>query len=192
VAHELGHFHIPRHRKEGVKFECLESDMRACDTDARQLEWEANDFAAELLMPYRLFASDAGRRDVSFATADALASDGMYDVSMTAAAWRIVQTVRDRCALVVSIGGRVAWVARSRSFGLPLIDRGQPLDPGTLAAAAIRGEGVASSPEEVPWHSWFGDIPEADGRLFESTHFVRTLDQVLSLLWFVEGDIGDD
>lgn len=192
ISHEMGHFLIPRHRKDGRNFQCLEIDMRVRDTDARQLEWEANDFAAELLMPSRLFGADAAGRDVGFAAVEQLAGQDMYDVSVTAAAWRLVQTVRDRCALVVCSGGRVQWVARSRSFGLPLIERGQPPEPESLAAAAVRGEGVVSAPQEVPWHAWFGDTRRADGRLYESTHIVRQLNQVASLVWFIEGEGEDD
>ncbi len=192
IAHELGHFLIPRHGREGQTFQCFEADMRARDTDARQLEWEANDFAAELLMSPRHFGADAARRDVSFASVEQLAGPDMYDVSVTAAAWRVVQTVRDRCALVVSVGGNVKWVVRSRSFGLPLIERDQPVDRDSLAAAAFRGDGPVNAPEEVPWHAWFADSPKAGGRLYESTHVVPQLGQVASLLWFIEGDSEDD
>lgn len=59
IAHELGHFHIPSHRKRPSR-PCREDDMDArADTDpGRNYEWEANDFAAELLMPRSLFEVD--------------------------------------------------------------------------------------------------------------------------------------
>src|SRR4051812_26261507 len=45
VAHELGHYHIPKHAGL-ARTPCAERDLRARSHDARQAEWEANDFAA--------------------------------------------------------------------------------------------------------------------------------------------------
>jgi Zn-dependent peptidase ImmA (M78 family) len=79
IAHELGHYHIPSH--SGVNGFCSDTDMRARSTDSRQKEWEANDFAAELLMPHALFSADVGKREISAATAMDLASAEMYNVA---------------------------------------------------------------------------------------------------------------
>lgn len=193
IAHELGHFHIPSHVRAGLQGSCFDADLRARSTDAKRQEWEANDFAAELLMPQRLFSTDVSARDVSIASATDLASTGMYDVSVLAAAWRLVQTTREAAALVVSTEGRVTWVAKSDAFRLWLTERNQLLHPGTLAAAGFRREGFADRPRAVPMGAWLEQTTTRPGVLLESTYGIDRLNQVVSLLWHVESELtGDD
>lgn len=194
IAHELGHFHIPSHAKSrtaGISY-CADRDMRARSSDAKQREWEANDFATELLMPKSLFSADVKRLDVSIGSAQRLAAPDMYDVSLTAAAWRIIQTTRERCAMVVSTGGSVEWVVRSDSFRLPITERNQQLHPDTFAAAAFRGEDAQEKPHEVPMGVWLESSSNETGSLLESTHKIPSLDQVISMLWFIEEDSDED
>ena len=183
LAHELGHFHIPAHASRQVVGPCADADLRARSTDVRILEWEANEFAAELLMPRRLFSKDVSRIDFSISQAQRLAGPAMYDVSLTAAAWRMVQTSREPCAVVVATAGRVEWIARSSSFRLPLTERHQPLHPDTLAAGTFRGEGSILHPRKVPVGVWLEEAVSFRGELLESTFGVSQYDQVLSLLW---------
>lgn len=183
IAHELGHFHIPRHRSAGDLLQCLEPDLRARSQDVKRIEWEANDFATEVLMPARLFRVDARDRDISFRSVYELASPAMYDVSVTAAAWRVVQTSREACALVVCQAGRIAWVVRSSSFPFLILEKGQAPQPTTHAAAVLRGETVNEDPRAVEAFSWIDGPAVAQCDPFESTHLIPKLDQVLSLLW---------
>lgn len=136
IAYELGHFHLPTHRAAHVQGRCNERDLRTRGNDVDRREWEANDFAAELLMPHRLFAEDARRLSISVDSVDRLASPDMYDVSRLAAAWRLVQITREPAALVVSTHGVVEWLVRSESFAGRLTERQQSLSPETMAAAA--------------------------------------------------------
>lgn len=192
IAHELAHFHMPTHRKANLQGGCSEADLTARGTDSQTQEWEANDFAAEILMPFRLFSEDARKRDVSISTAEALADPAMYDVSLLAAARRIVDTTRQAAALVVSHAGRVSWVIRSMPFGGWITERGQRLLPDTLASAAFRGEGTTSHPRQVPAAAWFDDALSADGTLLESTYRIGQTDEVVSLLWRTESAHADD
>jgi hypothetical protein len=183
LAHELGHYHIPRHRTAGEHLQCAEVDLRCRSQDAKRLEWEANEFASELLMPALQFRADTARKDICFSSVYELAAPEMYHVSVTAAAWRVVQTSLEPCALVVAQEQRVQWVARSRNFPPYLVERNQILSPETLAASAFRGEGPSASARDVDWFQWLEHEPAARGTLVESTHAVPRLRQVLSLLW---------
>lgn len=193
LAHELGHFHIPRHKDVGLMLSCADSDLRARVADARQLEWEANDFATELLMPWRLFARDVAEKEATFRTVAELAGPEMYDVSLTAAAWRLVETSREACALVVSTDGQVEWIVKSSSWHYPLAERRRPLPRGSVAEAVSRGEAPDASAEAVDPLVW---LASSDGRwvgpdgveMFESTHAIPRLRQALSLLWVIEAD----
>ena len=149
---------------------------------AGRVEWEANSFAAELLMPTRLFRRDARTRDVSFEVAYELMSRDMYDVSATAAARRMVQVTNEPCALVVTRQGRVEWQERSR-FYYPMATRGQLVRGGTIAAAVTGGDSPNAGAEPVDPADWLDRLPEGDFTLLESTHVIPSLEQVLSLLW---------
>lgn len=193
LAHELGHYHIPKHKDVGLMLSCADADLRARASDARQLEWEANDFATELLMPRRLFAQDVAGREATFRTVRELAGPEMYDVSLTAAAWRLIQTSREACALVVSTDGQVEWIVRSEAWHYPLAERRRPLPSGSVAAAVARGEAPNPYAESLDPPVW---LASSDGRwvapggleMFESTHAVPRLRQVVSLLWVVSSD----
>lgn len=191
IAHELGHYHIPKHKN--VDGYCVDRDMRARLTDARRREWEANDFATELLMPRKLFFDDARKLDVSIASAGTLAGPDQYDVSVMASAWRIVQTTREPAAIVVSVDGQVEWIYRSDAFRLPLTERGQRLHTDTLAAATFREQSATPHPHDVDSAVWLDRAADVHGTLFESTHFIPSLNQAVSLLWLADGDdeLGD-
>ena len=142
-------------------------------------------------MPRRLFAGDVAKIDASFKTVATLASAEMYDVSFTAAAWRLTETTRESCALVVSTDGVVEWVVCSDAWRYPLAERRRPLPGASMAAAVVRGEAPSAIPESVDPTAW---LASSDGRvrppggleLLESTHAIPRLNQVLSLLWAVE------
>lgn len=186
IAHELGHFHIPTHNH--VNGACHEADLNAGENSKAILEWEANDFAAELLMPFGRFATDTDARSLSIATAIELASPEFYDVSIMAAALRMVRTTRHSAALVVSTNGRVSWSSRSESFRGWLPDRGELLHHDSLASATYRQVEQSEVPLAVPFNAWFDRSPRAGGELLESTYRIDSQEQIVSLLWHVDGD----
>lgn len=191
ISHELGHFHIPSHAD--VSGWCSNADLRAMESDTRVREWEANDFAAELLMPQRLFAGDVAARDISIATAAELSGPAWYDVSVMAAALRIVQTTSQPAALVVSTNGRVSWHVRSDAFRLWLPRPQERLHHDTLAAAGFRQVEISERPVPVPAVAWNEGRKPIRGDLLESTYRIDRLEQIVSLLWHVdaEGELDD-
>lgn len=192
LAHELGHYHIPKHKDAGDRLRCADADLRARDSDRNAMEWEANDFAAELLMPRTLFSQDIRKRDVSFRTVECLAGPEMYNVSRTAAAWRLVQLTREACALVVSSGGKVQWVVRSDAFRYSVPERHQTVAHGTVAAGVFRGEISSDEPERVDAHQWLDSTHGLEVDLYESTFVIPSLNQTLSLLWVPEMEADED
>jgi hypothetical protein len=190
IAHELGHYHIPTHSH--VEGFCTDADLRATESDSRLQEWEANDFAAELLMPHKLFGADADARSISMASAIELAGPSLYDVSLLAASLRMVQTTRQAGAIVVSANGRVSWSRKSDNFRLWLPGPGDHLHHDTMAAAAYRRVEASEEPRPVPIAAWADSRRQARGELLESVYRIDSQEQVVSLLWHVEDDDGDD
>lgn len=190
IAHELGHFHIPWHTD--VSGYCQESDLLASDGSSALKEWEANDFATELLMPEHLFTADTATREVSIRSAIALADATMYDVSLMAASLRMVQTTRDAAAIVVSSNGRVSWSRKSDNFRLWLPGAGDRLQQDTMAAAAYRRVETSDQPRPVPITAWVDSRRRTRGELLESVYRIDSQEQIVSLLWYVGDDGGDD
>lgn len=189
IAHELGHYHIPTHRGRETGW-CGEDDMAARAETARTIEWEANDFAAEMLMPRTLFARDTKRRDPTFEQVGQLADPDMYDVSRTAAALRFVEVTRQRCALVCAKDGVIEWVAKSDDFPYRIHWIGDPVPPGSVASFTFDGDGPVATAEELDPYIWLEIEQRRPVELFESTLAVPTQDQVLSLVWVVpEGSL---
>ena len=192
IAHELGHYHIPSQKLAGFVGACADADLRANNSATRRMEWEANDFAAELLMPERIFGRDVELRAPTFGSVQVLAATSMYGVSVTAAAWRLVQTTKCSCALVVSTGGTIDWVARSANFNFPMSLRGVKVHPDSVAGSVNRGERLGSEDcHAVSIDCWLNPHWPIQATLYESVHRIAKLDQVLSLIW-LDDEVNDD
>ncbi|MEQ1854895.1 MAG: ImmA/IrrE family metallo-endopeptidase [Longimicrobiales bacterium] len=191
IAHELGHFYMPTHKDKPMGW-CGEEDMTARAGSGKQYEWEANDFAAELLMPRRPFQSDAQGRDPIFRDLVELADPGMYDVSVTAAALRYVEVTSEACALVCSRAGAIEWVAKSDAFRYRVPWRGDALPGASVARAVCNGAEPNDGAETLDPYVWL-EVEHGDSlEVFESTLSIPSQGQVLSLVWVVAEDSGHD
>jgi hypothetical protein len=104
---------------------------------------------AELLMPRALFSADARHRPICFDTVEYPAGSDMDQVSRTTAAWRLIRTTSEPCALVTKRAERFEWVARSEAFAYWIPERGQPVGSESVAAAILRGEAPSLLAERV-------------------------------------------
>lgn len=111
LAHEFGHYLLHRlEHPDGIY--CTEEDMRSWDSKNRRVESEANEFAANLLMPFDDFRNQIAARDK--ADLDMLsACASRYEVSMQAAILRWLQYTTRRSVLVVSREGFILWARSS-------------------------------------------------------------------------------
>lgn len=182
IAHELGHLYIPTHSKRPRGW-CSANAMAVKDGAGDRLESEANDFAAELLMPQHLIAKDAALLSPSFASITKLASADHYDVSVTAAAVRYVDVTRSACALVCSQDGVIRWVLKSESFVYRIPWRDDRLPKMSLATSEL----VVQEPQELAPHVWLELAQRRPVELFESTHRIPSQRQTLSLVWVEDG-----
>ena len=184
IAHELGHYHIPTHRRHANR-PCGEKDFSANTVGKDDLEIEANDFAVEILMPRAPFLADSAKLTPSIESVLRLAAEDMYDVSVTAAALRYVRLSGEACALVSSRDGKVDWAIRSDSFFYRIPSKGDALPMQSLARFTHAGEAPTHGAHSLDPHTWFELEQRGDPELFESTHAIPSQRQVLSLLWTV-------
>jgi hypothetical protein len=107
-AHELGHFMCHRHIKD--TFEDGEGSLNNFTVD---IEYEANLFAATLLMPANIIRTEFGNVNWSI---DVLCELGnRFECSLQASALRFMKIHHKPAAFVVSRDGMVLWATKSSS-----------------------------------------------------------------------------
>jgi len=176
VAHELGHFEL--HAMVTQLAACTSQDMQA-DYKASAPELEANWFAAELLMPAKLFTKELGHTVPEFDSVRRLAS--YFDTTMTATAVRMVELSDEECAFVVSEKGRVRWWRASERFrDRYWLECGRRLPVESAAGAVFAGERPSIVSVRVDAVAWTG---KDDGEeWWEDVVVSERYGQVFSLL----------
>lgn len=179
VCHELAHIVLglpSDHTTQWWSYAKRTPDEISCDV-----------FAAELLLPYRIFKPVAEKELLGLAAVDALA--GRFVASITATGSRFATVVSTPCAFVLSEQGKVRYASRSTSLRaanawiLPRTD----LPNGSASARARAGEACNGS-EEIDADLWFTDW-DRGGVLLEQARHLNRWDQTLTLLWFEDEEV---
>lgn len=192
IAHELGHYFIERHHSYFVH-RGRPHPSKGEFANERQIEREADAFAASLLMPSRML----GRLlegEPTFAKVRRLADT--FQTSVVSTAIRSVQFSDFPCALAAVHDSSVAWMVASQ----PLIRGGcYPRSKVPLASRTSRerwliftaGGDPAGSKDALVEH-WF-ETYDQEGLdnivLSEEYHAVRSMGTVLVLLTLDEDDL---
>jgi len=175
IAHEIGHCVL---HKSGSVTPCTKGDLFRYEDGNR--EAEANWFAAELLMPGKLFEPLCDVQEPTFKTIEEIARK--FRTTLTATSIRFVQLGPERCALVWSEDGKVKWWVRSADFP-GWIDRGRTLSGLSHASDVFRSKALPKGLQPVPQHAWL-DSQVAGGRdVMEETLDFSRLGAALTLLW---------
>ncbi len=144
-------------------------------------------FAAELLLPYKLFKPRVDAAELGFAAIGELADE--FDASLMSTGSRFATFSRELCAFVLSEGGKVRYSSRSTSLrdAKAWIRSGSDLSKDSYSARVRSGE-APSGPEEADPDQWFEDW-DRDGSLYEDVRHLGQWDQTLTLLWFDDEDL---
>lgn len=186
AAHELGHFEL--HRDSDQLTLCSDKDLLYWYKNIRPEEREANEFAAELLMPQDLFQprcqSDQPNLDIIGALADE------FRTSFTATALRYIEFCPHRCAIVVSENNTIKWYQATEDFGYHLAV-GARLHPNSLAIDFFNDKEMPTTLEQVLATSWLsGEKFSSDSVIQEHSVGLPSYNAVLTLLW-IDEDIDD-
>lgn len=182
LAHELGHFSIPSHRRS--KFECNTDFLNPFNKNPL-IEVEANQFASELLLPERLLKPMLHTYKPDFKSIGELSED--CGTSITATAIKFAKLTEDCCALLASSGNKIKWFQKSSSFPY-WIEHGGSISSGTLTASySLKGVSQEAETQEVHATYWFSEKGiDSNTTLFESCVPMPDYDVVLTMLWFPE------
>ena len=178
ICHEIAHFtlNLPSDHETQPWWSAKRPlAERLCDS-----------FAAEVLLPDRLFRPLVEDTSLSLASIDELAARSL--ASTTATGFRFAAVVSTPCAFVLSEDGKVRYASRSRA----LVDAGAWIAPRVdLPQGTISERARANSAEgrgEIDAEVWFGDW-ERGGMLLEEARQLPKWDQTLTLLWFENGEV---
>ena len=182
LSHELGHWEM---HIETQAFICTREKLRDYRSDP--IESEANTFASELLMPTHMVRPLIQSNEPSLRTARLVADE--FNVSVTAAAIRMLLETRHECFLVTSRGRHVEWwISGSDRFGLWMESK-QSLSTDTIAYHLTSDTEAPAEPEIVPTESWFLHLPSPDRiEISEDSMRLGNTGFVLSMLVLVDTD----
>lgn len=181
LAHELGHWLL--HKNVSQVLACTSDDMVA-KYKASKPEIEANYFAAELLMPEKLFAPRIKGRLPTIASIKEHA--GFFLTTLTATATRWIDLTDDYCAVFFSEEGKLRWWRESKELqGRFWLDAGSRLSPNSVAGAYfLRGE-IPGAAERVDAEVWVEDAERlGEDKLIEEAFVMERYGQVMSILRF--------
>lgn len=183
LAHELGHLEL--HKKIQSQFNC---DKRAFEEwfskqAAALREIEANEFAAELLLPEEFVKAELTTGKPSFQSLDRIGEK--YHTSLMATARRFIEMTPEACAVVAYDDKNIRYHWRSKLFET----QGYWVTPGkldgyTYAYDAANGKTVADRMSSVDVTAWF-EVRDylREETIQEQTRFFPGLNFGMSLLW---------
>ena len=178
IAHELGHWEM--HSKVTQFAVCTDDDMVA-NYKASAPEIEANIFAAELLMPTKLFGAEIESAVPSFSLISHLAE--RFQTSLTAAVLRFIDLSPEACAIVFAENNRIKWWRASKSFS-HWLRAGSSLPTCSLASRYFTGKPEPREPQESLLDEWVSSSEDLHSETIVEQAFVfDRYNRTASLLW---------
>lgn len=184
AAHELGHYEM--HRSLRPIFSDTEEDLMNWYKAGPQ-ETEANEFAAEFLMPSELFYKECERKKFEPKVIEHLAN--RFGVSKTAAILKFVKRGNHPVFVVYCKDNKVKWFKRSDDFyHFSHLKMNAAPPTGTVAYEMFLGKKayVGDEAKQDIWKSdWFEmrSEDEPDTRFFEYCLFAKSYNYTISVIW---------
>jgi len=180
IAHELGHF-FNSGKKNGSYF-CSGLDIRGIKQDITA-EVDANDFAAELLMPEDWFVRFTKGRMIGKKLLSEIAE--YFNISLSAAALRYAEIGNHPVAVIMSKDGIVKWNRINKHFTFHFIRNGSKVNDLSYTSEFFKGEKIPDDPEEILADAWFAEDfnYKKDYFIYEQNIPMYRYNSVLTLLW---------
>lgn len=177
LAHELGHFELH-----------ADSPVFACDAAAfivwnqrRPEEYEANVFAAEILMPVLAFREAA--RDLPPGIESVRLLARRFGTTLSATAIRCAKLGIWRCAVAFTQENSISWVSTSDDYPYRRARCGT-VHPYSGASEFYQENKISERPTLTPVSAWFiDDDAGPDEQHYEACLAMRQLNCTLSLIW---------
>ena len=197
LAHELGHYFIPGHPEALLKDEGMHYS-KAGYIAKHPCEREADIFATEFLMPWKLIDPLVNRGQRGFEAVNLLADS--CGSSLLASAIRYTEVTRECVVVVVSCRGIVEFMTASepfRSGGIGWLERGDLLSHKVPSSRLALDETWINSSQVVQEGTyldhWFASAPHVE--IEEDVVGLGSYGRMLSVLfmdWSPEEQLEDD
>ncbi|MEL7585265.1 MAG: ImmA/IrrE family metallo-endopeptidase [Prolixibacteraceae bacterium] len=184
AAHELGHYEL--HRNIRPIFSDTEEDLMNWYRGGPQ-EIEANEFAAEFLMPSDIFSKECEKKKFGPSVIEYLAN--RFHVSKTAAILKFVKRGNHPVFVVYCKNGKMKWWKKSDDFYYYSLFQHDTAPPsGSVAYEVLnnkKGYYGDEAKQEVWKSDWFQmrNEKEQDTRFYEYCLFVQSYNYTVSVIW---------
>lgn len=179
LAHELGHFELHRNI---MHFICDEEALLDWH-NSNPREYEANTFAAEMLMPKELFIRECNGKKFSLDLIRELSS--IFHTSVTATAFRYAEIGSTPIVVAFSANNKIKWYKCHKEFPLQFVKVNADLSKDSYAYDFFKLGSVPSEPDKVPAYAWFQRDYNCHKYNFfnEQCHVLPRYNSVLSIIW---------
>ena len=181
IAHELGHFFLHPNTRQ---IETVDNEQTTNWSERQETEeYEANLFAAELLLPKLILGQRISAKEPSFELIKELAAE--FHTTLTATAVQFVLTTTEECVLVSSTNRQRLWFIPSRGFSFTMLE--DTYIHGHSCAAEVNESKRSSRCAEIEAGYWLEGF-RGDYKSFvtEDALYFPTLHRALSLIWIHE------
>ncbi len=187
LAHELGHFELHKHVKSGFS-DNDETLNHWYNTNYNPIEIEANEFAAEFLMPMELFHKECSGKIFNHKVIEYLAN--RFQVSKTATILKFVKKNNGNHPIFVVCcqNNKMKWFKKSDDWRYySLFSKGLPPPSGTVAEEVFQ-KGIRYYGEEKTQQIWKSDWfemkdDEPDSPFYEYCLYVSPFNYMISVIW---------
>lgn len=185
TAHELGHLLL--HKNTLPFFNCDEASFMEW-YQGTSFETQANEFAAEILMPHHLFVEKAKKANkFDFSVLKDLAA--YFQTSVTSTVIKFISQGTHPIAVVYSVAGTVRWQQFSNDFIFKRFktQRGNTIPKDTVAYDVLRGKTSIMQKEPILASYWFNIFDsQREIYLYEECFAIPSQKGLISLLWVCE------
>ncbi len=178
IAHELGHFLLHPNARQ---FDAVDVAQATNWSEAQAVEeYEANLFAAELLLPNFMFAKRLVGVDPSLDFIENLSA--VFQTTLTSTAVQFVLNTKEECFLVSSSNRRREWFMCSSNRSFTLLD--DPVIHGHSCTAEVNAKKLKSRDSKIDAGFWLdGFRYNHKAQITEDSRYFPILHKALTLLW---------
>lgn len=175
ISHELGHWANDRGK---VMLECTENQMNR-NWGNFNIEANANKFAANILMPEKIFKPIVNNKEIILETAKYVSE--LFQTSLTSTCIRLIELGSYPSILVYSENGKRLWFTRSKLVHESIYPI-QNIDKYSIAAQ-IYSEKCSEGSQDLDADSWIAHEKSENYTIHEESIRITKLG-VLTLLWW--------
>lgn len=189
AAHEIGHVHLHIQTNKQSQFQCSEKDFLSNSKQNSNFEKEANEFASSLLMPASIIASEIHQNDLSWALIENIQK--RCDVSLEAAARRLIALSKDSCCLIIHKNNEMWFPIKSQSFNAFLPTQSFP---NVLSTSSDNNESdsLPNDMDECDFSDWSFPDKASTGQLLYSSIHNNEFNRTMTLLLHEEDSEDDE